>query len=97
MAAEEFLQVDYGICRAHCSPPPPPPAWVANPRGRWHLVLCERGFARAKGMNAQTEMLGELRGRRAGHTLPRNFYTDPAYYQLDLETIWYREWLFVGP
>ena len=47
-------------------------------------------------MNAQTEMLGELRGRRAGHTLPRDFYTDPAYYQLDLETIWYREWLFAG-
>ena len=47
-------------------------------------------------MNPQTEMLSELRGRRAGHTLPRNFYTDPAYYQLDLETIWYREWLFAG-
>jgi Rieske 2Fe-2S family protein len=47
-------------------------------------------------MNAQTEMLGELRGRRPGHTLPRRFYTDPSFYQLDLESIYYREWLFAG-
>ena len=47
-------------------------------------------------MNAHTEMLSELRHRRPGHTLPRKFYSDPAYYQMDLETIWYREWLFAG-
>jgi Rieske 2Fe-2S family protein len=41
-------------------------------------------------------MLSQLHGRRHGHTLPRKFYTDPEFYQLDLENIWYREWLFVG-
>jgi Rieske 2Fe-2S family protein len=28
--------------------------------------------------------------------LPREFYCDPTVYQLDLEMIWYREWLFAG-
>jgi Rieske 2Fe-2S family protein len=41
-------------------------------------------------------MLRQIRARKPGHTLPRAFYTDPAFYQLDLESIWYREWLFVG-
>ena len=47
-------------------------------------------------MNTQSEMLSALANRRHGHTLPRKFYTDPAFYQLDLETLFYREWLFVG-
>jgi Rieske 2Fe-2S family protein len=47
-------------------------------------------------MNAQTEMLAELKSRRPGHTLPRKFYTDPSFFQLDLEAIFYREWLFAG-
>jgi len=44
----------------------------------------------------RAQMLEDLRGRRKHHTLPRRFYTDPAYYALDLENIWYREWLFAG-
>ena len=47
-------------------------------------------------MNAHTEMHSQLQGRRHGHTLPRKFFTDPDFYQLDLENIWYRDWLFVG-
>ena len=47
-------------------------------------------------MNARTEMLGKLRNRRPGHTLAREFYTDPDYYRLDLDNIFYREWLFAG-
>ena len=47
-------------------------------------------------MNAQTEMLSELKSRRPGHTLPRKFYTDPSFFQLDLDAIFYREWLFAG-
>jgi len=47
-------------------------------------------------MNVQSEMLGALVERRHGHTLPRRFYTDPAFHQLDLDRLFYREWLFAG-
>jgi Rieske 2Fe-2S family protein len=47
-------------------------------------------------MNAQAQMLSELRCRQHGRTLPRKFYTDLDYHQLDLQALWYREWLFAG-
>jgi len=47
-------------------------------------------------MNARSEMLAKLRSQRRGRTLPREFYTDPDYYELDLQTIFYRDWLFAG-
>ena len=47
-------------------------------------------------MTARADMLGQLANRRIGHALPRAFYTDPAYYQLDLESIWYKDWVFAG-
>ena len=47
-------------------------------------------------MNAQSDLLQELDKRRHGHTLPRRFYTDPIFYQVDLENVFYREWLFAG-
>ena len=37
-----------------------------------------------------------LRGRRPHHSLDRPFYTDPAFFALDLEHIWRKEWIFVG-
>jgi len=33
---------------------------------------------------------------KPGHALPREFQTDPGIYQLDLERIWRRGWLFAG-
>ena len=41
-------------------------------------------------------MLAELQARRAGMSLDRRFYTDPEFYRLDLETIFYRDWMFAG-
>lgn len=38
-----------------------------------------------------------LSRRRPGHALEQPFYTSPELYQLDLDTIWYREWLFAIP
>ena len=47
-------------------------------------------------MDAQFEMLRSLKNRTAGMSLPQRFYTDEAFFRLDLETIHYREWLFAG-
>jgi Rieske 2Fe-2S family protein len=41
-------------------------------------------------------MLHLLQTRRPGFSLPQKFYVDPAYYQLDLENLYYRDWLFAG-
>jgi len=47
-------------------------------------------------MDARKEMLRLIRSRRDGFSLPRPFYIDPAFFRLDLELIWGRDWLFVG-
>ncbi|MBB2971162.1 aromatic ring-hydroxylating dioxygenase subunit alpha [Mesorhizobium sp. RMAD-H1] len=47
-------------------------------------------------MDVRNEMLGYLKGRDAGFSLEQKFYTDPDYFRLDLEHIFYREWIFVG-
>ena len=47
-------------------------------------------------MDLRNDMLGRLRSRREGFTLPQPFYIDPGYFRLDMEMIWYRDWLFVG-
>jgi glycine betaine catabolism A len=47
-------------------------------------------------MNAKDAMLAELKARNPGHSLEQKFYTDPDFYRLDLETIFYRDWLFAG-
>jgi len=47
-------------------------------------------------MDVRNEMLGLLTGRDPNFSLEQKFYTDPDYYKLDLENIFYRDWLFVG-
>lgn len=47
-------------------------------------------------MDTKTEMLSRLERRRQGFSLEQPFYTDPDYFKLDMELIWYRDWLFVG-
>ncbi len=47
-------------------------------------------------MDARNEMLGLLTGRDPNFSLEQKFYTDPDFYKLDMETIFYRDWLFVG-
>ena len=42
------------------------------------------------------EMLGLLSARDPNFSLEQKFYTDPDFYKLDLENIFYRDWLFVG-
>ena len=46
--------------------------------------------------DARTKMLTLIRNRRQGFSLEQPFYTDPDFFQLDMELIWYRDWLFVG-
>lgn len=38
-----------------------------------------------------------LATRKPGYALERPFYTDPGIFEADLETIWYRDWLFAIP
>ncbi len=47
-------------------------------------------------MNANQDMLGRLRSRRMGFSLPQAFYGDPGIHDLDLDHVFYREWIFAG-
>ena len=47
-------------------------------------------------MTVLDTMLGRLRRRNPDTALERSFYTNPQDYQIDLDMIWYRDWLFVG-
>src|ERR1700759_5223065 len=47
-------------------------------------------------MNVRNTMMSQLRGRREGFSLPRPFYTDQDYYRVDMETIFYKDWVFAG-
>lgn len=47
-------------------------------------------------MRSVAEMKAALNARREGYTLPRAFYVDADIYQRDLESLWYRNWLFAG-
>jgi Rieske 2Fe-2S family protein len=38
-----------------------------------------------------------LATRKSNYSLPQPFYGDADFHQLDLEQIWYRNWLFAGP
>ncbi|MEM0943971.1 MAG: aromatic ring-hydroxylating dioxygenase subunit alpha [Pseudomonadota bacterium] len=43
-----------------------------------------------------TPITDRLARRRPGYALERAFYTDPDVFQADMETIFYRDWLFVA-
>lgn len=47
-------------------------------------------------MDIRADMLRLLRDRRDGFSLQQPFYIDPDFYKVDLDLIWYRDWLFVG-
>ena len=47
-------------------------------------------------MDVRNEMLKLVRSRRDGFSLQQPFYIDPDFHKLDMEPIWYRDWLFVG-
>jgi Rieske 2Fe-2S family protein len=47
-------------------------------------------------MSVRETMLSRLRHRQAATPLHQDFYCSPEDYQVDLEMIWYRDWLFVG-
>ena len=48
-------------------------------------------------MLCKNDVLSMLMRRTPGHALERPFYTDPDLFQVDLEQIWYRDWLFTIP
>ncbi|GGB42409.1 (2Fe-2S)-binding protein [Roseibium aquae] len=48
-------------------------------------------------MQAEHKALAMLQERKPGYALEQGFYVDPDIFALDLETIFYREWLFAIP
>ncbi len=48
-------------------------------------------------MLSAPETLALLAARRAAHSLDRALYCDPGVFQLDLDHVFYREWLFALP
>ena len=48
-------------------------------------------------MICDDNVLSLLMSRKPNHSLPRAFYTDPDVFQIDLERIWYKNWLFAVP
>ena len=47
-------------------------------------------------MSAHDAVLNRLRNRRPATPLSNEFYCGASDYQVDLDMIWYRDWLFVG-
>jgi Rieske 2Fe-2S family protein len=47
-------------------------------------------------MEPHQSLLSRLRAHQPIAPLSRDFYTSAADYQVELETLWYRDWLFVG-
>jgi Rieske 2Fe-2S family protein len=47
-------------------------------------------------MDPRQALLSRLLNYQPARPLPREFYTSPIDYQVELEALWYREWLFVG-
>ncbi|HLY55866.1 MAG TPA: aromatic ring-hydroxylating dioxygenase subunit alpha [Stellaceae bacterium] len=43
-----------------------------------------------------TQMLVDLLARAPGYGLGRRFFSDPGFHALDMEQVFYREWLFVA-
>ena len=48
-------------------------------------------------MSARTDMLEILQTRRPFFTLPQSLYGDPEFFALDLDGVFQRQWVFVGP
>src|SRR5580704_13373945 len=53
-------------------------------------------MSRGVSMTTAMSVLRRLQERAPDTGLTREFYTDPAIYALDLEQIFYREWLFAA-
>ncbi len=47
-------------------------------------------------MNARDQLVEILQRRKPDSALERALYVDPQLYRVELEEIWYKEWLFVG-
>ena len=45
----------------------------------------------------EAEVLAAVRSRKTNHSLPRELYVDPGVFQVDMERIWYKQWLFSIP
>jgi len=44
-----------------------------------------------------SDVLSTLMRRKPDHALAQDLYCDPGVFQVDLDLIWYRDWLFSIP
>ncbi|HEY0800962.1 MAG TPA: Rieske 2Fe-2S domain-containing protein, partial [Steroidobacteraceae bacterium] len=47
-------------------------------------------------MSARDAMLSRLRARKPATPLAKDFYCSQEDFQVELDMIWFRDWLFVG-
>ena len=47
-------------------------------------------------MSVRQDMLALLHSRRKAFSLPGRFYGDPEFHKLDLDEIFYKDWMFAG-
>ena len=47
-------------------------------------------------MTDHSQILDLVQAQPQGMSLARPFYTDPGFYQADLDLIWYKTWIFAA-
>ena len=70
--------------------------WTSHARSYPTSITTSSVLESEDGHGLRNEMLRLIRSRRDGFSLEQPFYIDPDFFRLDLELIWYRDWLFVG-
>ena len=56
----------------------------------------DRSDALQAARSAPASLADIIARQKQGWSLERAFYTDPTLFDLDLEHVWYRQWLFAG-
>ena len=69
---------------------------TAFPGRRQAVLFSPPSFENEDDMDLQANVLRQLKNRREGFSLEQPFYIDQDYFKLDMEMIWYRDWLFIG-
>ncbi len=81
-----------GRDRASAALPP-----VRRDAARASAGVRRTGARLVRGMNRRAALVDALDGHRPGHALPGELYHDAELYRAELDALWHREWVLVGP